>query len=135
MIEAMACGTPVIAFPRGAVPEIIENGVNGFVVADEAEAVVAVGKLQQLPRAGVRARFLERFTSRRMAEDYLSIYAKLISVAPKQARYPAKRSLWPLTPAGGGQAVASLRELASRPAEAAASIVRPYSPFVVADKT
>lgn len=112
MIEAMACGTPVIAFPRGAVPEIIENGVNGFVVADEAEAVVAVGKLQELSRAGVRARFLERFTSRRMAEDYLSIYAKLINVAPKQARYPAKRSLWPLTPSGGGQAVASLREMA-----------------------
>lgn len=135
MIEAMACGTPVIAFPRGAVPEIIENGVNGFVVADEAEAVVAVGKLQELSRAGVRARFLERFTSRRMAEDYLSIYAKLINVAPKQARYPAKRSLWPLTPSNGGQAVASLREMASRRAEAAASFIRPYFPFVVADKT
>ena len=85
MIEAMACGTPVIAFPRGAVPEIIEDGVNGFIVADEKEAVTAVGKLCQLSRAGVRARFFERFTSRRMAEDYLHIYAKLVDVAPKRS--------------------------------------------------
>jgi glycosyltransferase involved in cell wall biosynthesis len=85
MIEAMACGTPVIAFPRGAVPEIIEDGVNGFIVVDETEAVSAVGKLGQLARAGVRARFFERFTSRRMAEDYLHIYAKLVDVAPKRA--------------------------------------------------
>lgn len=84
MIEAMACGTPVIAFPRGAVPEIIEDGVNGFIVADEEAAVSAVGKLAQLSREGVRARFIERFTSRRMAEDYLGIYAELVEMAPNR---------------------------------------------------
>jgi glycosyltransferase involved in cell wall biosynthesis len=89
MIEAMACGTPVIAFPRGAVPEIIEDGVNGFIVADEMEAISAVGRLGQLSRAGVRARFMQRFTSRRMAEDYLRIYAELVDVAPNR-KSPAR---------------------------------------------
>jgi glycosyltransferase involved in cell wall biosynthesis len=89
MIEAMACGTPVIAFPRGAVPEIIEDGVNGFIVADEMQAISAVGRLGQLSRAGVRARFMQRFTSRRMAEDYLRIYAELVDVAPNR-KSPAR---------------------------------------------
>jgi glycosyltransferase involved in cell wall biosynthesis len=92
MIEAMACGTPVIAFPRGAVPEIIEDGVNGFIVADEKEAVSAVSKLGQLSRARVRARFVERFTSRRMAEDYLHIYAKLVDVVPAHFNLNAMRT-------------------------------------------
>ena len=96
MIEAMACGTPVIAFRRGAVPEIIEDGINGFIVADEQEAVSAVRKLGQLSRAGVRERFMKRFTSRRMAEDYLHIYAKLVDGGPK--RSSTVRST-PLSPA------------------------------------
>ncbi len=74
MIEAMACGTPVIAFNRGSVPEIIENGVTGFIVEDEAGAVAALAKLDQLPREQVRRRFEERFTARRMADDYLDVY-------------------------------------------------------------
>ena len=77
MIEAMACGTPVVATGRGAVPEIIEDGVSGFIVADEAEAVAAVGRLGQLSRATVRARFEARFTARRMAEDYVALYGTL----------------------------------------------------------
>lgn len=77
MIEAMACGTPVIAFNRGSVPEIVEDGVSGFVVEDSQGAIGAVRKLGQLSRATVRARFEERFTARRMAEDYLSIYRSL----------------------------------------------------------
>ncbi len=97
MIEAMACGTPVIAFPRGAVPEIIEDGVNGFIVADEEEAVSAVGKLAQLSREGVRARFIERFTSRRMAEDYLGIYAELVEVAPNRMSQARVTHLSPAT--------------------------------------
>ena len=77
MIEAMACGTPVIAFNRGAVPEIIEHGRTGFIVDDEAGAVAAVAHLGRLPRAAVRAAFEMRFTARRMTEDYLAIYGDL----------------------------------------------------------
>ena len=77
MIEAMACGTPVIAFNRGSVPEIVEDGVSGFVVEDSQGAIGAVRKLHTLSRATVRARFDARFTARRMAQDYLSIYRSL----------------------------------------------------------
>ncbi len=77
MIEAMACGTPVIAFNRGSVPEIVEDGVTGFIVETMEEAVAAVARLPELDRATVRRRFEERFTARRMAEDYLSVYRTL----------------------------------------------------------
>jgi glycosyltransferase involved in cell wall biosynthesis len=77
MIEAMACGTPVIAMRCGAVPEIIEDGVSGFIVEDEAGAAAAVGRLRALSRTVVRARFEARFTARRMAEDYLALYHTL----------------------------------------------------------
>jgi len=78
MIEALACGTPVIAYNRGAVPEIIEDGLTGFVVEDETSAVGAINNLPKVPRVDIRRRFDERFTSRRMAQDYLSIYQQLI---------------------------------------------------------
>jgi glycosyltransferase involved in cell wall biosynthesis len=77
MIEAMACGTPVIAHRRGAVAEVVEHGVTGFVVDGEAEALAAIRRLGEIDRARVRARFEERFTARRMAEDYLRLYRKL----------------------------------------------------------
>jgi len=77
MIEAMACGTPVIAFNRGSVPEIIEDGVTGFIVEDETSAVAKVAQLATLPREKVRRRFESRFTARRMAEDYLRCYRAL----------------------------------------------------------
>jgi len=77
MIEAMACGTPVIAFNRGSVPEIIEDGVSGYIVEDEMGAMAAVNRLSKLSRNTVRQRFDTRFTARRMAEDYLSIYRSL----------------------------------------------------------
>ncbi len=79
MIEAMACGTPVIAFDRGSAPEVIEDKRTGFVVADEAGAVAAVARLGGLSRAAVRARLEARFTARRMAEDYLDLYETLIA--------------------------------------------------------
>ncbi|ETR78311.1 glycosyl transferase [Afipia sp. P52-10] len=78
MIEAMACGTPVIAYNRGSVPEIIEDGVTGFVVEDEISAAGAINNLPQLSRAVVRQRFEKKFSARRMAEDYLRIYQQLI---------------------------------------------------------
>ena len=67
MIEAMACGTPVIAFNRGSVPEIVEDGVTGFIVEDINGAIGAVDRLSHLSRANIRQIFEERFTSRRMA--------------------------------------------------------------------
>jgi glycosyltransferase involved in cell wall biosynthesis len=79
MIEAMACGTPVIAFRNGSVPEVIEDGVTGFIVDDEAAAVAATKRLRSLDRAAIRRVFEERFTARRMAEDYLKIYRGLIA--------------------------------------------------------
>ena len=77
MIEAMACGTPVIAYRSGSVPEVIDEGVSGFIVGDEDEAVAATKRLHHLDRAMVRATFDRRWTARRMAEDYLEVYEEL----------------------------------------------------------
>jgi glycosyltransferase involved in cell wall biosynthesis len=74
MIESMACGTPVIAFNRGSVPEVIEEGLTGFIVEDEVGAIGAVERLDMLSREDVRTRFEERFTAHRMAGDYLAVY-------------------------------------------------------------
>jgi glycosyltransferase involved in cell wall biosynthesis len=83
MIEAMACGTPVIAFNRGSAPEIVEDGLTGFIVEDINGAIGAVDRLRHLSREKTRRRFEERFTARRMAQDYLSVYRSLAdSVAP-----------------------------------------------------
>jgi glycosyltransferase involved in cell wall biosynthesis len=79
MIEAMACGTPVIAFRRGSVPEVIDDGVTGFIVESEAEAVDAIRRLPELDRHRVRSVFERRFAAKRMAEDYVRHYQKLIS--------------------------------------------------------
>jgi glycosyltransferase involved in cell wall biosynthesis len=86
MIEAMACGTPVIAFNRGSVPEIIEDGLTGYIVEDETSAVGAVGRLSTLSRQRVRARFEERFTARRMANEYLAVYRSLNEQAAPDLR-------------------------------------------------
>jgi glycosyltransferase involved in cell wall biosynthesis len=79
MIEAMACGCPVIAFRRGSVPEVMDDGITGFIVDNVEEAIAACGKLDQLDRARVRAQFDKRFTSHRMAADYVTVYDKLIA--------------------------------------------------------
>ncbi|MFC3126917.1 glycosyltransferase family 4 protein [Pseudoroseomonas globiformis] len=77
MIEAMACGTPVIAFRHGSVPEVVDDGITGYSVTSMSEAISAVARVKELPRAGVRAQFDKRFTGRRMAEDYVSLYEGL----------------------------------------------------------
>ncbi len=77
MIEAMACGTPVIARRRGSVPEVIEHGVTGFVVETDEEAAEAVKLAAKLDRQVIRQRFEERFSARRMARDYVRIYERL----------------------------------------------------------
>lgn len=78
MIEAMACGTPVIAFRHGSVPEVIEDGVTGAIVTSEMEAIAAYPRVEKLDPANIRREFEKRFTARRMAEDYLAIYKTLI---------------------------------------------------------
>lgn len=84
-IEAMACGTPVVAFRRGSVPEVVENGVSGFVVETVDEAAEAIGRIDTLSRAQIRRCFERRFTAERMASDYLAIYRQLPGVRTKAA--------------------------------------------------
>jgi glycosyltransferase involved in cell wall biosynthesis len=82
MIEAMACGTPVLAFRRGSVPEIIENGVTGFMVDTMEEAIAALPQVMALDRTIVRRRFEQRFSATRMAQDYVRVYRSLMADAP-----------------------------------------------------
>lgn len=86
MTEAMACGTPVIAFRRGSVPEVLEHGRTGFIVEGVEEAAAAVARLGQLDRRAIRRRFEERFTAERMARDYVALYEQLPAL---RARDPA----------------------------------------------
>jgi glycosyltransferase involved in cell wall biosynthesis len=77
MIEAMACGTPVIAFNHGSVPEVLEHGVTGFIVDNEKQAAEAVAMVHTLDRKRIRAEFDRRFTAHHMAQNYLKLYAHL----------------------------------------------------------
>jgi glycosyltransferase involved in cell wall biosynthesis len=79
MIESMACGTPVIAYRRGSVPEVIDHGVSGFVVDDEDGAVEAVRRLPELSRQRCRQVFEQRFLAERMTRDYLQLYRRCLS--------------------------------------------------------
>ena len=88
MIEAMACGTPVIAFPSGSVLELIEEGETGFVAASIEEAAAAVPRAAAMSRAKVRAGFERRFTVERMTENYLEIYYVLAGLARSKSRAP-----------------------------------------------
>jgi glycosyltransferase involved in cell wall biosynthesis len=78
MIEAMACGTPVLAFRGGSVPEVIDEGVSGIIVTSMEEAHNRLGDVLCLDRAGVRKRFEERFSAARMAQDYVRVYQHLM---------------------------------------------------------
>lgn len=79
MIEAFSCGTPVIAYPHGAVPEIIEDGVNGFIVNNQEEAMHAAQRIASINRKCCRETFERRFTAKHMAANYLSVYQRLLS--------------------------------------------------------
>jgi glycosyltransferase involved in cell wall biosynthesis len=122
MIEAMACGTPVVAFDRGSIPEVVDQGVTGFVVKDEAGAVAAVRRLRSLSRVLVRERFAERFTARRMAEDYVSIYRKLAvgRVPMPHDLRPHNHAARPPTAAGAYRDRAQLARIIGQEASAAA---------------
>ncbi len=86
MIEAMACGTPVIAYRRGSVPEVVEENVSGFVVDTIEQAVAAVGRIIRLDRVKVRGEFERRFTAERMAHDYVGIYRRLLFAHSRLAK-------------------------------------------------
>jgi glycosyltransferase involved in cell wall biosynthesis len=79
MIEAMACGTPILAFRNGSVPEVIDEGLSGYIVDSEEEAVSVLKQTVELDRRNVRRRFEERFTAARMAADYVTLYEKLLA--------------------------------------------------------
>jgi hypothetical protein len=79
MIESMACGTPVIAWQRGSVPEVIEDGVSGYIVRSEEQALAAIGRISALDRRRVRASFERRFTATIMARRYVNIYTRLLT--------------------------------------------------------
>jgi glycosyltransferase involved in cell wall biosynthesis len=82
----MACGTPVIAYPCGSVPEVVVPGVNGWIVEDEHAAVAAATQAATFDRARCRRHFEERFTAARMAADYVASYHRLIAAtAPRRA--------------------------------------------------
>jgi glycosyltransferase involved in cell wall biosynthesis len=81
MIEAMACGTPVIAYDRGSTSEVVEPGLTGFIVRDQAEAAEAVARAALLDRAAIRRRFEQRFSARAMAERYVELYTRLTAHA------------------------------------------------------
>jgi len=80
MIEAMACGTPVLAFRHGSVSEVVEDGITGKVVESEDEAVATLPEILSYDRRTVRQRFQERFTATRMARDYVRAYRKLLKM-------------------------------------------------------
>jgi glycosyltransferase involved in cell wall biosynthesis len=87
MVEAMACGTPVVAFPNGAVPEVVDHGVTGWVVGDECQAVAALRDIERFDRAACRQRFEERFSARRMARDYVDVYQEQLAMPANQESF------------------------------------------------
>jgi len=117
MIEAMACGTPVIAFKRGSVSEILEHGTSGFIVDTIEQAAAAARQISSVDRAKVRAAFERRFTVERMANDYVEIYRMLAETrAELGPANPLKSKLLPslATPKLAGEFVPTGAGNASR---------------------
>jgi glycosyltransferase involved in cell wall biosynthesis len=88
MIEAMACGTPVVAYDCGSVPEVLQHGVTGYVVRNQEEAIAAAQGIGRLDRCACRAQFEQRFTADRMARRYVEVYRSLLD-----GRMPLR---WPM---------------------------------------
>ncbi len=108
MIEAMACGTPVLAFKCGSVPEVMDDGVTGRIVTTMEEAVAALPEVLSLDRRGVRRQFDKRFTAGRMARDYVDLYQRQLATAPLGSRAADIRaqtdlSLDTIMPQAGGR--------------------------------
>jgi glycosyltransferase involved in cell wall biosynthesis len=85
VVEAMACGTPVVAYRRGSMPEVVQHGRTGFLVESLEEAVEALKRVRQLDRSACRKWVEERFTAERMADDYLAVYRKILSGHKREA--------------------------------------------------
>ncbi len=81
VVEAMACGTPVIAFDRGSMRELIEEGITGAVVPDVAAAADSISRVAALNRSAIRAVAVERFSHHRMVDDYLKVYAQVLGTS------------------------------------------------------
>jgi glycosyltransferase involved in cell wall biosynthesis len=92
MAESLACGTPVIAFRCGSVPEVIDHGITGFICDDIDEAIAAVGRVPELSRETCRRMFEQRFTAARMMRDYVAIYRRILGHR-HEGRDPATRGL------------------------------------------
>lgn len=114
MIEAMAAGTPVIAWPNGAAPEVVDEGLTGSLV-DDLDAAAAVHRVGRLDRAAIRATFERRFSARAMAEAYVAVYRRLLARRPEADGVPARRA------AGATRAPASRIAALHRGAGAAAA--------------
>lgn len=113
MIEALACGVPVIAFRRGSAPEIVEEGVSGFLVDDVNGAVRAVGQLDHISRHRCRERFERRFSADRMARHYVALYRELaadVRHTPRQSLVAARPTAYPEGDVASGDAVTLTRE-------------------------
>jgi glycosyltransferase involved in cell wall biosynthesis len=98
LIEALACGTPVLAYRRGSIPEIIDDGITGFVCENLSEMAEAVARIPLIDRRRCRAAFDARFTADRMARDYVALYERIVeetTVRPAPKR--RTRSVRPLT--------------------------------------
>lgn len=91
MVESLAAGTPVLAFPNGSAPEIVEHGVTGYLCSDEADMVTRVDEISSIDRAACRGSVLRRFSTERVVEDHLALYRKVISSA-RQGHQPAEEA-------------------------------------------
>jgi glycosyltransferase involved in cell wall biosynthesis len=98
MIEALACGTPVVAWRNGSVPEVLEDGVTGFVVESVEEAARAVARIPALDRRACRRAFNARFDAARMARDYVDVYRRLVESSPAPSRARTRSSRAAATP-------------------------------------
>lgn len=97
MIEAMACGTPVVAFDHGSVREVVDEGVTGFIVDDLPTAIAAAARVGELDRARIRETFERRFSAVRMAEDYVELYERILAEPQRRTRTVdgPEQPLWP----------------------------------------
>jgi hypothetical protein len=122
MIEAMACGTPVLAFRCGSVPEIVDDGVTGAIVETMDEAIAALPRVIALDRNKVRQRFEQRFSATRMAKDYVSVYRSLLA---SKSLHSAERDTQRRSRNGNG--ANDLRQHIARPGSSA-TLGRAYAP-------
>ena len=96
LIEALACGTPVLAYRRGSIPEIIEDGVTGFVCEGLDEMTAAIQRIPEIDRRRCRSTFEQRFTVERMAQDYVRLYERVLGKTCKKEAESTSFASWPV---------------------------------------